>query len=48
MMIGGKKRSRQELIEDLWNVLSTRVHEFTNAEIIDLTFMIKEISRNDN
>ena len=48
MMIGGKKRSRQDLIEDLWNVLSMRVHDFTNAEIIDLTFIIKEISTNNN
>jgi hypothetical protein len=48
MMIGGKKRSRQELIVDLWNVLSMRVHDFTNAEIIDLTFIIKEISTNNN
>ena len=45
MMIGGKKRSRAELIHDLWSVMTLNIHDLTNADIIDLTFIVKEKAR---
>ena len=42
MIMGGKKRERSELIDDLWMVLTNHVHDLSNSDIIDLTFIIKE------
>lgn len=42
MMIGGKKRDRSELIHDLWSVMTLNIHDLSNADIIDLTFIVKE------
>ncbi len=44
-MISGKKRDRSELIEDLWSVLTLNIHDMSNSDIIDLTFIIKEKAR---
>lgn len=47
MMIGGKKRTRAELIHDLWSVMTLNIHDLTNADIIDLTFIVKEKARSE-
>ena len=46
MIMGGKKKKeRSELIDDLWMVLTNHVHNLSNSDIIDLTFIIKRKGR---